>query len=309
MKLIEKGISWPLPTRGKRCKMRGGSDHVSSPYARLEREEHAMSVRSPARRAGFAFNSSRGFSLVEILVVLGIVGLLIAILLPSITRARDQANRTRCLNNIRQIGMAVLYYAHDHKDYPAPDERLSSGSLATVSKGMVVVATRRTGLLALPQRHDFRRESLTCPEGWASNGNDSFYQADGINKDGLAYMDYAYWGGRFGPPAKGFDPKYASLAFKPAEKATKILITDAVADQSSQTVRSIVGTGNHGVNHRGPPQLVTQTSGNGRRLETNSVISGRGMSVFFSDGHTDWFNVERLTQQFNGLCYPPADQW
>lgn len=261
-----------------------------------------MSVRSPARRAGFSF--------VELLVVLAIVGLLIALLLPSINRAKEQANRTRCLNNIRQIGMSVLVYAHDHKEYPAPDERLSTGSMALVSKGMVVVATRRTGLLALPQRAEFRRESLACPEGWASNGVDTFYQGEAINKDGLAYMDYAYWGRRFGPPQKGkFEVKYASLAFKPAEKSTKILVTDAVTDQGSATVRSIVGPGNHGGNHRATPTFVQQTSGDGRKLETNNVIGGRGMSVLFSDGHADWFGVERLTQQFNGLCYPPVDQW
>src|SRR5688572_24471966 len=112
-----------LPTAGNRCKMCGGSSTRAHVLRRTrhvtEREEHVMSVRSPARRAGFSF--------VELLVVLAIVGLLIALLLPSLTRAREQANRTRCLNNIRQIGMSVLVYAHDHKEYPAPDERLSTG--------------------------------------------------------------------------------------------------------------------------------------------------------------------------------------
>jgi hypothetical protein len=58
---------------------------------------------------------------------------------------------------------------------------------------------RRTGHLhnptlhwTLPQRRDFRRESLTCPERWASNGNDEFYQGDGINRDGLAQINRGY---------------------------------------------------------------------------------------------------------------------
>ena len=55
--------------------------------------------------------SSRGFSLIELIVVLGIVTLLIAILLPAIARSREQANRATCANNLRQWGIALRAYA------------------------------------------------------------------------------------------------------------------------------------------------------------------------------------------------------
>jgi prepilin-type N-terminal cleavage/methylation domain-containing protein len=59
----------------------------------------------------------RGFTLVELLVVIGIIALLISILLPALGRAREAAQRTACLSNIRQLGIAMQQYANDNKDF------------------------------------------------------------------------------------------------------------------------------------------------------------------------------------------------
>jgi prepilin-type processing-associated H-X9-DG protein/prepilin-type N-terminal cleavage/methylation domain-containing protein len=62
----------------------------------------------------------RAFSLVELLVVIGIIGLLIAVLMPVLGKAREAANRVKCLSNLRQIGQGLYNYAAGNDQWLPP---------------------------------------------------------------------------------------------------------------------------------------------------------------------------------------------
>ena len=62
----------------------------------------------------------RGFTLFELLVVLSIISLLIAILLPALSAAREEARMTQCRSNLRQIGIGAIAYAPDNDNMFPP---------------------------------------------------------------------------------------------------------------------------------------------------------------------------------------------
>jgi prepilin-type N-terminal cleavage/methylation domain-containing protein len=136
-----------------------------TPARRPVRGAAAPSFLPRPRRAAAARSPRGGFSLVELLVVIGVIALLMGLMMPALQRSRAAANATKCMNNLRQIGTFYYIYANANQD------RIPLGT----------TAVRKGGGDVHPEDH-----SVGLP------GGTSYH---------TAFNHYVYYGGR--PTAAG----------------------------------------------------------------------------------------------------------
>jgi len=115
--------------------------------------------------------SGGGFTLVELLVVIAIIGVLVAMLLPAVQQVRGTARRISCINNVRQIGLAIHNYQSTYLELPAGTtvDRLPSGELDSRT-GRLALSFMVSILPFLEEESLYDQMDLTA-SGWTGGGN------------------------------------------------------------------------------------------------------------------------------------------
>jgi len=256
--------------------------------------------------------SRTGFTLVELLVVIGIIALLISILLPSLNRARETANRVKCASNLRQIGYAIQMYANEQRNGGFP--RAMSTPNGNPTWGMPYGGTPGTAsatadpfgstqsdpdlfentsrndvsaaIFLLLRTQDIVPEVFNCPssnaERWDYGGGSAtaqnwvnFNGTDGVKRN----LSYSYQN-----PYANNTAISSGFKFNSSLTAEFALMAD-------------INPGNSGTNDAVSSVAIT-SNGRDMRLGNSNNHDEDGQNVLYADGHAEfqsnpWVGVQR----------------
>ncbi len=230
--------------------------------------------------------SKRAFTLIELLVVIAIIAILAAILFPVFGRARENARRSSCQSNLKQVGIAILSYTQDY-DEKYPIGNYFSGdsvNIGNIPWQQVVDPYIKGGYTGgTVANADVAKSIYVCPSYAKSDPKNAFRRPS--SSYGLNYFLTKFYGSIATGGVVGTDPEWNAppKSIASVQEAARVVLAAEISGGR------VVTTGNDTNNY---PATGDITSAIWKAFGTNWV-TGRdrhfgGTNYLFADGHVKW---------------------
>jgi prepilin-type N-terminal cleavage/methylation domain-containing protein/prepilin-type processing-associated H-X9-DG protein len=254
----------------------------------------------------------RGFTLVELLVVIGIIAVLVAILLPALNKAREAARITQCASNMRQIGIALTAYAVSNKGWVPPFNPIHKAASGNGAQTFNPLYWDGVTVVDALSKYGLQKGLMKCPSG--SVPADLALSSVSKNIDDLPFLNTSgFFAGDYETNLVYLIGLAESVQSPYAPNAHDAAAWTFAAPQWHDTVRSAASpkTGKRGASEKimvadmivyfqGPPNfLYANHTKNSRPLTgslSQSIKSVSGANRLFTDGHVAFAPVDQTSE-------------